>query len=100
MTQTTSIHGHDILDLVHDHEQTRPLTRALLEQQAALRFGPAARFHTCATDQMTLAELLDFLFARGKLIERDGRLFTDLSKVCDHDGDASAAGETDADARR
>ena len=78
-----TIHGHEIMRLIHGAD--RPMTRADLEREVAARFGPEARFHTCAREHMTLAELLEFLQHRGKVVEVDGYLRTDIGMMCDHE---------------
>lgn len=80
MTTTPNVHGHEILHMV---DQARPaLTRGALEEEARKRFGAAARYCTCSAADMTLGELLDFLLAHGKLVEREGRVVADISKMC------------------
>jgi len=77
-----SIHGHEVMQLIH--ESTQPLTRAELTSRVKKRFGPNALFHTCADQAMTLDRLLEFLRHRGKVVEIDGRLRTDIGLMCDH----------------
>ena len=84
MPTTENIHGHDVLHLVH--ESAPALTRQELLAEAARRWGADARFCTCSAEGMTLPELLAFLMARGKIVEHDGKLVTDISKVCGNDG--------------
>ncbi|NOX53456.1 MAG: YecH family protein [Planctomycetes bacterium] len=78
-----SIHGHEIMRMIHAAET--PMTRADLEREVTARFGPDARFHACAGQNMTLAELLEFLRHRGKVVEVDGYLRTDIGMMCDHE---------------
>lgn len=82
METTQEIHGHEILHLVADAQP--PFTRQTLRQEAATRFGEAARYCTCSAFGMTLDELLAFLMARGKIVEHSGHLVTDVSKICNH----------------
>lgn len=80
MTTAQNIHGHEILRLVH---AARPaLTRAALHEEARRRFGADARFCTCSMQGMTLAELVEFLTARGKLVEADGTLRAEVGQMC------------------
>lgn len=81
---STEIHGHEILLMVH--EANPPLTRQELRRRAAERFGPQARYRTCAGGGMTLDQLIEFLIGRGKFAERNGRLVADISQMCDDDG--------------
>ncbi|EDT9166141.1 YecH family protein, partial [Salmonella enterica subsp. salamae] len=48
------------------------------------RFGEQARFHTCSASDMTAAELVAFLAAKGKFIAVDGGFSTHESKICRH----------------
>ncbi len=84
MTTSTPprIHGHDVMQLLLD--AGRPLSRAELEAAVLARFGPSARFHTCSAADMTAAELIAFLDAKGKFLEADGRLTTEASRICAH----------------
>ena len=87
MSTLQNIHGHEVLRLVH--EAAIPPTRGELESQLDLRFGPDARFYTCSTAGMTRDQLLEFLLSHGKIIEHNGRLATDPSRICNHpDGEA------------
>jgi len=80
--QHQSVHGHDVIHLIRDASPA--FTRAALQAEVEHRFGPSARFHTCSAQGMTLDGLLTFLLERGKVVERDGHLQPDLSKVCSH----------------
>jgi probable metal-binding protein len=82
MNTTENIHGHEVLRLVHN--APKALTRAELESEITRRFGAEARFCTCSAADMTRDELLGFLLAKGKIVERHGRLATDPSRICDH----------------
>ena len=87
MTNTTdNIHGHEVLRLLHEAQP--PLSRVELAALAERHWGGEARYCTCSAFGMTLAELVGFLMARGKVIERGGKLCVDMSQVC-----ASAGGE-------
>jgi probable metal-binding protein len=79
---TENVHGHDVLRLVH--EAPTPPNRGELEATLDRLYGPDVRFCTCSATDMTRDELLDFLLSRGKLVEHQGRLATDPSRICDH----------------
>lgn len=85
MNTTENVHGHEVLRLVH--ESATPLTRTELETELTRRYGPEARFCTCSAGDMTRDELLGFLLSRGKLVEHQGRLATDASRICNHPED-------------
>jgi len=80
MTTLQNIHGHEVLHLLLD--AATPYTRATLTVELERRFGPTARFCTCSTTDMTLEDLLDFLTARGKIVEQGGQLRADVSQMC------------------
>ena len=86
-TQSPSIHGHEIIHLIYSVESSNPFTPAELAAEVARRFGTEARFHTCSPGSMTIEELVAFLLSRGKVVLREGRLYTDFSKVCGHGDD-------------
>jgi probable metal-binding protein len=87
MVSMKQVHGHEILRLLH--EAKPPLTRPRLAQEVQRRFGANARFCTCSADSMTLDELITFLAARGKLVERNSCLIADISQMCGDDGHAT-----------
>lgn len=77
-----SIHGHDVLNMmIASGEQ---YTHASLEAAIIKRFGAQARFHTCSAAEMTAAELVAFLAAKGKFIAKDDGFTTHESKICRH----------------
>ncbi|MCD4559992.1 YecH family metal-binding protein [Lelliottia nimipressuralis] len=78
----TSIHGHDVLNMMI--ESGEQYTEQSLVQAIDSRFGNNARFHTCSADNMTAAELVAFLAARGKFIPADEGFSTHVSKICRH----------------
>jgi len=78
----TSIHGHDVLNMMI--ESGKQYTEQSLVQAIDSRFGNNARFHTCSAENMTAAELVAFLTARGKFIPADEGFSTHVSKICRH----------------
>ncbi len=78
----SSIHGHDVLDLLDD-PQTR-YTRATFMEAIEARFGDGARFHTCSARELTAAGLLNLLEARGKFLESEGYLRRTPGASCGH----------------
>ena len=76
----SSIHGHEVLNMmIESGEQfsTESLV-ATIEQ----RFGADARFHTCSQQDLTAAQLVEFLASRGKFIPSDSGFNTHSSKIC------------------
>jgi probable metal-binding protein len=78
-----SIHGHEVMKLVHEADP--PLDRDRLRQAINYRYGPDARFHACVAQDMSLDDLLAFLAGRGKVVEADGVLRTDIDLMCNHE---------------
>jgi probable metal-binding protein len=84
-TDSNSIHGHDVIHLVHQAAQAAsPFTRQTLAAEISRRFGDGVRFHTCSAEGMTLDQLLAFLLMRGKVVERAGVLTVNIAEVCGH----------------
>ncbi|WP_347113424.1 YecH family metal-binding protein [Leclercia sp. S52] len=77
-----SIHGHDVLTMMID--SGAQYTEESLVAAIIARFGEEARFHTCSAAEMTAAELVAFLAARGKFIPLDSGFSTHESKICRH----------------
>lgn len=77
-----SIHGHEVLDFMAASGTT--YTRASLAAAIAERFGPGARFHTCAAEGMTAMDLIAFLVARGKFRGTEAGFTVATEHVCDH----------------
>jgi probable metal-binding protein len=48
------------------------------------RFGEEARFHTCSAADLSAAELVAFLAAKGKFIPQEAGFSTHESKICKH----------------
>ena len=47
-------------------------------------FGEDTRFYTCSMENITAAELVDFLQSRGKFIEQGPGFNTRPDKICGH----------------
>ena len=65
-------------------ETDRSFTRQTLREAIYERFGETARFFTCSAQDMTADELIDFLTARGKFVERDNGFTTEPDRICRH----------------
>ena len=77
-----SIHGHEVLTMMI--ESGEQYSEESLIAAITARFGDEARFHTCSAADMTAAELVAFLAARGKFIPQASGFSTDESKICRH----------------
>lgn len=78
----TSIHGHEVLNMMIESQEQ--YTEQSLVQAIDARFGSDARFHTCSAENMTAAELVAFLAARGKFVPAEEGFSTHESKICRH----------------
>ncbi|ANG93308.1 YecH family protein [Enterobacteriaceae bacterium 155047] len=78
----TSIHGHAVLTMMI--ESGEHYSESSLEKAIHTRFGETARFHTCSAENMTAAELVAFLKAKGKFIPAEKGFSTSESKICRH----------------
>ena len=79
---TTQVHGHEVMQMML--EQEGAFTRESLREAIERRFGRHARFFTCSAQDMTADQLIDFLAARGKFVERDNGFSTAPDRICQH----------------
>ncbi|WP_221029233.1 YecH family metal-binding protein [Actomonas aquatica] len=79
---TPHIHGHEVMQMML--ENSRSYTRQTLEAAIIERFGVETRYHTCSAENMTAAELVDFLESRGKFVAQDDGFTTSADKICQH----------------
>jgi probable metal-binding protein len=77
-----SIHGHKVMERIA--AAGRKLSRSQIIADAEAAFGADARFHTCAAENLTVAELLDFLEGREKLVGGDDAMELAAGSACDH----------------
>lgn len=79
---TDEIHGHEVMQMMV--ELDRSFTRDTLREAIEERFGKEARFFTCSANHMTADQLIDFLAAKGKFVERDSGFSTAAEHICQH----------------
>lgn len=74
-------HGHEVLAMMFGNSYTsrEELIAAIIE-----KFGADERFYTCSAENLTAAELVSFLEARGKFMSATDGFTADRSKVCHH----------------
>ena len=75
-------HGHEVLEMMfgNSYSSREELVNAIIN-----KFGADERFYTCSAENMTAAELVAFLEAKGKFMPAGGDGFTaDRSKMCNH----------------
>ena len=65
MTTPTAVHGREIADLVCAHPKGIRLSQLI--EAVAMRFGPAAIFHTSSRTGLDLDHMLVLLETRNKL---------------------------------
>ena len=73
-------HGHEVLRMMEGNSYTE---EQLIEAIQA-KFGADERFYTCSAENLTAAELVDFLRERGKFMPADGGFTVDVTQVCQH----------------
>ncbi|MBA3849835.1 MAG: hypothetical protein C0502_07545 [Opitutus sp.] len=76
------IHAHEVLDLMvaSGLQFTRSSAIAFIEAE----FGPETRFHTCSMSDMSAADLVNFLAARGKFVGTESGFTVNPHRVCQH----------------
>lgn len=76
------IHGHEVMEMMLS--SNRSYTKESLCEAILARFGEDVQFYTCAKDNMTASDLVEFLESRGKFVETDTGFNTSYEKMCDH----------------
>lgn len=80
---SNSVHGHEVMHFML--EQGGQFTKESLVSAVVERFGAETRFHTCSAENMTAAQLVDFLEEKGKFVESaSGGFNTEPEKICAH----------------
>ncbi|MCB9799745.1 MAG: YecH family protein [Candidatus Omnitrophica bacterium] len=79
-----SIHGHEVIEMMMQAE--KPYTKQSLEAALIEKYGSRARFHTCSASNLSAADLIEFLAARGKFMAASDQSFNiNPDRVCrDH----------------
>ena len=77
-----TVHGHDVMQMMIDSNKT--YTKESLEKAIIERFGNDTRFYTCSAENMTAAEIIEFLASRGKFDRLGGGFKTNPDKICKH----------------
>lgn len=78
----SSIHGHQVLEMMIASEEAFS-TESLIAAIDA-KFGQDARFHTCSKQDLTAADLVNFLAQKGKFVPVDDGFTTRPDKICNH----------------
>lgn len=78
----SSVHGHRVLEMMIASNES--YTVESLINAIHSRFGQDARFHTCSRQDLTAAELVDFLAAKGKFLPANSGFTTHVEKICKH----------------
>lgn len=76
------IHGHAVIEMMISSGIA--YTRETLCRAIHSHFGEETRFYTCAAENMTADQLIDFLADRGKFIEDDEQFTFNQQKMCNH----------------
>lgn len=76
------IHGHEVLEMMIESGLT--YNDESLEKAIDLKFGTAARFYICSGGDMTAAQLIEALWAKGKFTGTPESYVFDPSDRCNH----------------
>jgi len=77
------IHGHEVMKMMLGSGKT--YTKASLTDEIVRCFGANARFYTCSAENLSPAELVDFLEAKGKFVpSKEGGFNTSADLMCQH----------------
>ncbi|MEX0289404.1 MAG: YecH family metal-binding protein [Flavobacteriaceae bacterium] len=79
---TQQIHGHEIMEMMLSSSVF--YTKESLCQEIISKFGEETRYYTCAQDNMTAKELVEFLESRGKFVGSESGFNTSADKICNH----------------
>jgi probable metal-binding protein len=82
LLKMSQIHGHEVLQMMLASGKT--YTSESLIKEILGKFGPEARFQTCSAEELTAAQLVDFLDAKGKLVPQGGGFQTSPDRICQH----------------
>lgn len=77
-----SIHGHEVMEMMTELKQT--FTNETLIEAINNKFGKNTKFHTCSAENMTAAELIEFLRKKEKFIQDADGFTTEPDKICNH----------------
>jgi probable metal-binding protein len=77
-----TIHGHEVMRMML--QSGKAYSRNSLKTEIINTFGAQVRFHTCSADNMNADELIDFLEARGKFLDKEEGFTTDPGRICNH----------------
>ncbi|MCP5158627.1 MAG: YecH family protein [Gammaproteobacteria bacterium] len=79
---TEKIHGHEVMEMMLS--SNRSYTKESLCAAILAKFGKDARFYTCAEENMTASDLVEFLESKGKFVETEAGFNTSPDKMCAH----------------
>ncbi len=76
------IHGHEVINMILTSGKT--YTKQSLVEEIARNFGADTRFYTCSAENLTAAQLVDFLDAKGKFVPQNGGFNSSPDLMCQH----------------
>lgn len=82
MSNQEQIHGHEVMQMIND--AVDPIDKKQLQQQIQALYGDDPKFFACAIQDADFEGILTFLKARGKVVELNGKLSTEIGLMCDH----------------
>ncbi len=77
------IHGHDVMRMML--EEGDSYTKESLEKAIIDKFGEETRFFTCAAENLTAKELIEFLADKGKFVPKEGGFTTQEENICSNE---------------
>ena len=77
------VHGHDVMRMML--EQDTSYTEESLEKAIIEKYGEKTRFFTCAAENLTAKELIEFLADKGKFVAKEDGFNTQESNICSNE---------------
>jgi len=75
-----SFHGHELLRLIGGSAD--PISEEQIRELSRAHFGDSPRFHTCSMSNLSLDDLLTFLYEKGKLLRENGSVTVARERIC------------------
>lgn len=81
--QGSGFHVHSVLEMIGNQPESMSIES--MAKKIREVFGEGASFYSCSQDAMTIADVIEFLFARNKLSEvSEGKFHLNRQNVCNH----------------
>jgi probable metal-binding protein len=80
--QMTQIHGHEVIEMMMTSGKNYSASELILDVEK--KYGAEVRFYTCSSENMSAAELVEFLDTKGKFIQKEDGFNFNPEKKCNH----------------